>query len=105
MRNKIAAAILTLSAVSIAALPVTANAETYRKKVWVCSGYSKSKANTGTLLGAGGGALLGSAVAGNGAKTEGAVLGGVVGAVAGHEIAKNKSKKKNCRYVWRTYKR
>ena len=35
------------------------------------------------------GGLLGGSVAGNGAKTEGAILGAGLGAVAGHQIAKN----------------
>jgi len=47
------------------------------------------------------GVLLGDLVAGNGAKTEGAVLGGLVGAVAGHQIAKKNSKR--CHYVYRYY--
>jgi Glycine zipper 2TM domain len=42
----------------------------------------------GTVIGAGGGALLGSVIAGRGDKTEGAVIGGVVGAIAGNQIAK-----------------
>ena len=42
-------------------------------------------------------------VAGHGNKTEGAVLGGVVGAVAGNQIAKSKSKKNNCHYEYRYY--
>jgi hypothetical protein len=44
----------------------------------------------GTIVGAGVGALLGGAVAGHGAKTEGAVIGGVGGAIVGNQIAKGR---------------
>lgn len=70
-----------------------------RYRVLVCE-KSKSKAKNGAIIGGLSGALLGNAVAGNGARTEGTLLGGAVGAVAGHEIAKGKSKKK-CHYEYR----
>ena len=41
---------------------------------------------TGTVLGAVGGALLGSAVAGHGSKTAGAVIGGVAGGAVGNAV-------------------
>ncbi|HTK35443.1 MAG TPA: glycine zipper 2TM domain-containing protein [Caulobacteraceae bacterium] len=41
----------------------------------------------GTVLGAVGGAVLGSAIAGRGDKTTGAVIGGVGGAIVGNQIA------------------
>lgn len=53
--------------------------------------------NTGTAVGAVGGAVLGSNVAARNARTEGAILGGLVGAVAGHEVAK-----RNCDSECRT---
>jgi outer membrane lipoprotein SlyB len=66
-------------------LPSIAEAKT-------CSTHRKNTANRGTLYGAVGGALLGSAVASKGVKTEGALLGATVGGVAGHHIAKKKAK-------------
>jgi len=78
-----------------------------------CRAQQRRSANTGTVVGGVGGALLGSAVAGHGNKTEGAVLGGVVGAVAGHQIAKSRvkctnyprrvSERRNCRWVQEYY--
>ncbi|WP_421932179.1 glycine zipper 2TM domain-containing protein [Phenylobacterium sp.] len=47
----------------------------------------------GTVIGAGLGAILGSQVAGHGAKTEGSVIGAIGGAIAGNQIAKSRS---NC---------
>ena len=57
---------------------------------------------TGTVVGALGGAVLGSAVAGHGNKTEGAVIGAGLGGLTGHQLAK-KNAKKNCHYVYRRY--
>ncbi len=100
MRNKIiATAFMGLSAVSMAAIPVAAEAQ--GRRVLVCDSVKK-KSNTGTVVGAVAGGLLGNAVAGNGARTEGTVLGAGVGAVVGHQVAKKNAKKKqNCRYVYR----
>ncbi len=42
----------------------------------------------GTVIGAGVGALAGSAIAGNSSNTEGAVAGGVAGAIIGNQLAK-----------------
>lgn len=50
----------------------------------------------GGVIGALAGAALGGSVAGNGAKTEGAVLGGVVGAIAGAAIGNNADKNARC---------
>lgn len=47
----------------------------------------------GTVIGAGLGAILGSQVAGHGAKTEGSVIGAIGGGVLGNQIAKSRS---NC---------
>lgn len=66
----------------------------------VCKDIRK-KANNGTLIGAIGGGLLGNAVAGHGARTEGTVLGAGVGAVAGHEIAKKRARQRECHYIYR----
>jgi len=57
-----------------------------------CVVQQRRSANTGTAVGAVLGGILGSQVAGRGAKTEGAVLGAGVGAVAGHQIAKSRVK-------------
>ncbi|WP_240609465.1 glycine zipper 2TM domain-containing protein [Phenylobacterium deserti] len=98
MRNKmIASAALACSAFAVAAAPIAAEAQS--RRVLVCENTRKS-GNTGTVIGAVAGGLLGNAVASKGVKTEGTVLGAGVGAVAGHQIAKKKAKK-NCRYVYR----
>ena len=96
MRNKlIAAAAMVLSAGALAAAPTLAEAQTTRR-VLVCPD-AKKKANTGTVVGAVAGGLLGNAVASRGVKTEGTVLGAGVGAVVGHQVAKSNARK-NCYY-------
>jgi hypothetical protein len=65
-----------------------------RYRVQVCN---KTKGGKGTVIGGLTGGALGATVAGHGNKTEGALLGGVVGAVAGNQIAK----KKKCHYEYR----
>ena len=50
--------------------------------------HRQSHRTAGTLAGAGLGALLGSAVAGHGDRTTGAVIGGIGGAVVGNQVAK-----------------
>jgi uncharacterized protein YcfJ len=58
-----------------------------------CETAKENKRTTGTAVGAGAGALAGSALAGKGHKTEGAVVGGALGAgggwLAGDQIDKN----------------
>ena len=46
----------------------------------------RGRANTGTVVGGVGGALLGNAISHGGG---GAIIGGIGGAVVGHQIAKN----------------
>jgi len=46
------------------------------------------KRTTGTVVGALGGALLGSAVAGRGDRTEGALIGGAAGGLVGNQVSK-----------------
>ncbi len=109
MRSKLLApAILALSALSVVVAPIAAGAQPYdregrdhgqRHKVWVCKDPHKA-ANTGTVVGALGGALVGSAVAGHGNKLGGALIGGGLGAVAGHQVAKQNAKGK-CHWEWR----
>ena len=89
-----------LAGASLAAAPILAEAQA-RERVLVCDRNVKKKANTGTVIGAIGGGLLGRTVAGRGDKTEGTLIGAGVGAVAGHQIAKSDAKKKRCHYVYR----
>jgi uncharacterized protein YcfJ len=98
-KNLFAAAVMGASALSLAAVPMTAEAQS-RQRVLVCDKSVKKKANNGTLVGAVAGGVLGNVVAGNGAKTEGTVLGAGVGAVVGHQVAKKNAKKKNCHYEY-----
>lgn len=102
MRKLFAPTVLIAAAVALTSLPVAAEARTRTHKVWVCEKNVRHAANTGTVVGAVGGALLGSAVAGHGAKTEGAVIGAGLGGLTGHQLAK-KNAKKNCHYVTRRY--
>jgi len=97
MKPKLIAAALACAGVSLAAAPVAVQA---KERVYVCDKNVKKKANNGALVGAVAGGVLGNAVAGRGARTEGTVLGAGVGAVAGHQIAKGKAKK-SCRWVYR----
>jgi glycine zipper 2TM protein len=53
-----------------------------------CEAARQHASNRGAVLGGLGGAVLGSAIAGHGAKTEGAVIGGVGGVLAGRQLAK-----------------
>jgi uncharacterized protein YcfJ len=78
-----------------------------------CRAEQRRQANRGTVAGAAAGAVLGSVVAGRGDRTEGALIGGAVGAVAGHQIAKNPvkcvnyprriSQRRDCRWVQEYY--
>ena len=83
MRNKlIATAALMCSALAVtAALPTVAQAERHRVKV--CRDVSSRGArNTGTVLGAVAGGLLGNSLAHGGGKTGGTIIGAGAGAVA-----------------------
>ncbi|MFC3068156.1 glycine zipper 2TM domain-containing protein [Phenylobacterium soli] len=104
MRNKlIASATLAVSALSLAAAPMVASAQPQhgRHKVLVC-GASRHAKNTGTVVGAITGGLLGNAVSHGGGRTGGTIIGAGVGAVAGHQIAKSNGKR-HCHYEWRSY--
>jgi len=100
MRNRLfAIAVMATSGLSLAAVPVMAEAKA--RKVWVCDKNIRTKANNGTLIGAVGGGLLGNAVAGHGSRTEGTLIGAGVGAVAGHSVAKSRARNRHCHYVYR----
>lgn len=101
MRNKLlVTATLACSAMAVATAPIVADAQPHRHKVWVCRNESSRGArNTGTVVGAVTGGLLGNALSHGGGKTGGTIIGAGVGAVAGHQIAKNNGK--HCGYEWR----
>jgi uncharacterized protein YcfJ len=87
---------LGFTASSVAA---TAAERGTRYRVTVCD---RVKGKNGTVIGGLTGGTLGAAVAGNGSRTEGAILGGVIGAVAGNQIAKSNEKKhRKCHYEYR----
>jgi len=97
MRAQTKAIVIALSLAFTASTVAVTAAEAHsgtRYRVKVCN---KTKGNKGTVIGGLTGGTLGAAVAGGGNKTEGAILGGVVGAVAGNQIAK----KKKCHYEYR----
>jgi len=54
-----------------------------------CAGAKRHAGNQGALTGGILGAIAGSAIAGHGSRAGGAIVGGAVGAVAGHEIARS----------------
>ena len=102
MRKSVATTAIVLSAVMAIAVPTVADAARPRShKVWVCRNPHHA-ANTGTVVGALGGALVGSAMAGHGNKTGGALIGAGVGGLTGHQVAKMNAKH-NCHYEWRRY--
>ena len=100
MRNKlIASTTLMLSALSVAAAPMAASAQPHRHRVLVCSNGHRA-GNTGTVVGAVTGGLIGNALSHGGGRTGGTIIGAGVGAVAGHQIAKSNGKR-HCHYEWR----
>ncbi len=97
MRNKILAALVCSALAVTAAVPTVAMAD--RHKVRVCRDVSTRGArNTGTVLGAIGGGLLGNSVSKGGG---GALIGAGVGAVAGHQIAKHNDTHRVCHWEYR----
>jgi outer membrane lipoprotein SlyB len=100
LRKKLIASVsLALAALSVAAAPMVASAQPHRHRVQVCGAGNNAK-NTGTVVGAVTGGLLGNAVSHGGGKTGGTIIGAGVGAVAGHQIAKNNGRS-HCHYEWR----
>jgi uncharacterized protein YcfJ len=96
LRRSIIASLMVASALSVAVAPM---AEA-RERVRVCKTTKQVRhsATTGTVVGAVGGGLLGNAISGG--KTGGTLLGAGAGAVAGHEIAKGRAKRK-CHWEYR----
>ena len=103
MRNKLFASALALSVFAVAAAPMTAGAQdSHRHRVKVCRDVSsRGSRNTGTVVGAVAGGLLGNALAHGGGKTGGTIIGAGAGAVAGHQIAKHNATHRVCHYEWR----
>jgi uncharacterized protein YcfJ len=99
-RKLIASAALALATSALAAAPVLAQAKPHhhhRHRVEICDHAGRNARNTGTVVGAVAGGLLGNAVSHHSAG--GTIVGAGVGAVAGHQIAKHNGKK--CHYEWR----
>ena len=100
MRHKfIATTMLAGSTLIAAAAPAIATAQPHRHRVEVCE-TSRGARNTGTVVGAVTGGLLGNTLSHGGGKTGGTILGAGVGAVAGHQIAKHNAKR-HCHWEWR----
>jgi uncharacterized protein YcfJ len=98
LRNKlIASASLVLATLAVAAAPMAASAQPHRHRVKVCGASNHAK-NTGTVVGAVTGGLLGNAFSHHGAG--GTIIGAGVGAVAGHQIARSNGSR-HCHYEWR----
>ncbi|HET6970979.1 MAG TPA: glycine zipper 2TM domain-containing protein, partial [Phenylobacterium sp.] len=57
----------------------------------------------GTVVGAGVGALAGSAIAGRGDRTGGAVIGGIAGAIVGNQISKGSGSRADCSRAYGYY--
>jgi uncharacterized protein YcfJ len=99
----IASATLVCSALAVAAAPIAASAqEHHRHRVQVCRDVSSRGArNTGTVVGAVAGGLLGNSLAHGGGKTGGTLLGAGAGAVVGHQYAKHNATHRVCHWEWR----
>jgi len=84
MRRSLALLAAAASIVAGAGVPTLASAQAWGEDPCVVSHHAAARngAVTGGILGA----LVGSQLAGRGSHTEGAIIGGTVGAVAGHEI-------------------
>ena len=100
MRHKILTALMCSALAVTAAVPTIAMAD--RHKVRVCRDVSsRGSRNTGTVVGAVTGGLLGNALSSGGGKTGGTIIGAGVGAVAGHQIAKHNDTHKVCHWEYR----
>ena len=76
----------------IASADVASARSTYHRHYANCSRHVHKNANKGTVIGALGGAFLGSQIAGHGARTEGTLIGAGAGALAGHSIGKHRAR-------------
>ncbi|MDQ0465781.1 uncharacterized protein YcfJ [Caulobacter ginsengisoli] len=117
MKTLIALATSAAMAVSLFSVPDIASAQSSRSYGTgsPCAAKKDTKGKQGLVTGAIIGGVLGSAVAGRGNKTEGALLGGTVGAVAGNSIGRHKvscasyprrlsaTRRANCRWVTEYY--
>lgn len=89
------AAAASLSMAGASAVPTFASAQVYRAPPGAsfrddpCRSDRRAAGNRGTLIGGIAGAVIGSQLAGRGARTEGTLIGAGVGAVAGHQIGKH----------------
>ncbi len=85
-----------MAVAAVTAVPATAAAQSnylsYANQDQVCAKKRQDRMVAGGALGAIAGAVLGSNVAGRGAKSEGGALGAVAGAVAGGMIGRNTAK-------------
>ena len=94
MKRFIAVSAAAAIAVSGLVAPAAASAQP-RGTVYKSDPCRQEKSNagkTGAILGGIAGAVVGSQVAGRGARTEGAVIGGVGGAVVGNQIGRHSVK-------------
>ena len=87
MRNHLLTAI---AAVALIAGPTTASARPHHHRHHSYARNCRGSANTGTVVGAIGGGLLGNAIGHH--SVGGTLIGAGVGAVAGHQIAKSDCK-------------
>ena len=104
MRNKLlATATLALSALVVAtSVPTFVQAHDNHHRVRVCRDVSsRGSRNTGTVVGAVAGGLLGNALSHGGGKTGGTIIGAGAGAVAGHQIAKHNATHRVCHWEYR----
>ena len=79
-----------------------------RNRAMFCSSSSaaiaictRGERNTGTVVGAVAGGLLGNALSHGGGKTGGTIIGAGAGAVAGHQIAKHNATHVKCHWEYR----
>jgi hypothetical protein len=83
--------LLTTGVIGAAALALTACAsDGYGRYASACERDQQTREAAGTAVGAGIGALAGSGIAGRGDRTEGAVIGGIAGAVVGNQLSKSR---------------
>jgi len=94
MKTLMAVTAAAAVAASGLAAPVAASAQPRGVvyKADPCRAEKKQAGATGAVLGGIAGAVIGSQVAGRGARTEGAVIGGVGGAVVGNQIGRHSVK-------------